>query len=56
MMLFKMLGMERCWEEVQDTLSKPRQLFVKLCRVLAEKVEEYFTGTKLLGWLSTAHL
>ena len=45
-MLFKMLGIERTWDTLQDTLQdtlpRPRQLFVTQSRVLAEKVEEYY--------------
>lgn len=41
-MLFKMLGIERSWEDFRETLPKPRQMFVTQSRVLAEKVEEYF--------------
>ena len=45
-MLFKMLGMERAWENVSNTvdggISRPRQVFVTQSRVLAEKVEEYY--------------
>ncbi|KAI0327262.1 hypothetical protein GY45DRAFT_1428013 [Cubamyces sp. BRFM 1775] len=52
-MLFKMLGIERSWESHRDTMAKPRQLFVTQSRVLAEKVEEYFT--KLLDSLATAN-
>ncbi|KAI0757677.1 hypothetical protein C8Q80DRAFT_1265551 [Daedaleopsis nitida] len=51
-MLFKMLGIERAWEDYHDTMPKPRQLFVTQSRVLAEKVEEYFA--KLLDSLATA--
>ncbi|EGN93944.1 hypothetical protein SERLA73DRAFT_78326 [Serpula lacrymans var. lacrymans S7.3] len=42
-MLFKMLGMERLWELHADTMAKPRQVFVTRSRVLAGKVNEYFT-------------
>lgn len=52
-MLFKMLGIERSWESYRETMPKPRQLFVTQSRVLAEKVEEYFT--KLLESLATAN-
>ena len=51
-MLFKMLGIERAFQAQQHSISKPRQLFVTQSRVLAGKVEEYFT--KLLESLSTA--
>ncbi|RPD59349.1 hypothetical protein L226DRAFT_576154 [Lentinus tigrinus ALCF2SS1-7] len=43
-MLFKMLGIERSWEDFRDNLPKPRQMFVTQSRVLAEKVEEYFAN------------
>ena len=52
-MMFKMLGIERSWESHRETMAKPRQLFVTQSRVLAEKVEEYFT--KLLDSLATAN-
>ena len=46
-MLFKMLGIERSWEKVQEefagTIPRPRQMFVTQSRVLAERVEEYYT-------------
>lgn len=42
-MLFKMLGIERSWEDFKDTLPKPRQMFITQSRVLAEKVQEYFS-------------
>jgi len=51
-MLFKMLGLERAWEFRRESMPKPRQIFVTQSRVLAGKVEEYFT--KLLESLSTA--
>ncbi|KII86508.1 hypothetical protein PLICRDRAFT_44106 [Plicaturopsis crispa FD-325 SS-3] len=51
-MLFKMLGIERAWELHADDVPKPRQVFVTQSRVLAEKVEEYFS--KLLQSLATA--
>jgi hypothetical protein len=51
-MLFKMLGIERAWNLCRDTMLKPRQIFVTQSRVLAGKVEEYFT--KLLESLATA--
>jgi hypothetical protein len=50
-MLFKMLGIQRAYEQCKDTMQKPRQIFVTQSRVLALKVEEYFT--KLLESLST---
>ena len=44
-MLFKMLGHERSWEKFANIgdLPKPRQVFVTQSRVLAGKVEEYFS-------------
>lgn len=46
-MLFKMLGIERTYDSMRETMlesfPKPRQIFVTQSRVLAEKVEEYFT-------------
>jgi len=50
-MLFKMLGIQRAYEQCKDSMPKPRQIFVTKSRVLAAKVEEYFT--KLLESLST---
>lgn len=45
-MLFKMLGIERAYEnlrhEYDGELNRPRQLFVTQSRVLAEKVQEYY--------------
>lgn len=45
-MLFKMLGIERAWdvirEDLDDSVFRPRQIFVTQSRVLAEKVEEYY--------------
>ena len=41
-MLFKILGIERSWTTHQDTLMKPRQVFVTQSRVLADKVQEYY--------------
>ena len=51
-MLFKMLGIERAWDLRRCTMQKPRQIFVTQSRVLAGKVEEYFT--KLMESLATA--
>ena len=51
-MLFKMLGIERAYVLRKDSMPKPRQIFVTQSRVLAGKVEEYFS--KLLDSLSTA--
>ncbi|KZT68439.1 hypothetical protein DAEQUDRAFT_671296 [Daedalea quercina L-15889] len=42
-MLFKILGIERSWQACEGALVKPRQLFVTQSRVLAEKVQEFFT-------------
>ncbi|PCH33046.1 hypothetical protein WOLCODRAFT_62498 [Wolfiporia cocos MD-104 SS10] len=52
-MLFKMLGIERSWQMYQDTMPKPRQMFVTQSRVLAEKVQEFFV--KLYESLSAAN-
>ncbi len=45
-MLFKMLGIERSWNLMNDSteekIPRPRQVFVTQSRVLAEKVEEYY--------------
>ena len=46
-MLFKMLGVERAWKQLADTQEKPRQIFVTQSRVLASKVEEYFSKLAL---------
>jgi len=51
-MLFKMLGVERTWQQYPEMGQKPRQVFVTQSRVLATKVEEYFT--QLMGSLETA--
>ncbi len=51
-MLFKMLGIERAYTLRKDSMRKPRQIFVTQSRVLAGKVEEYFS--KLLDSLATA--
>ncbi|RXW16510.1 hypothetical protein EST38_g9345 [Candolleomyces aberdarensis] len=40
-MLFKMLGIERAY--TQQSVAKPRQIFVTQSRVLATRVEEYFS-------------
>lgn len=55
-MLFKMLGIQRAYEIQQnkhsnDAHHKPRQIFVTQSRVLASKVEEYFS--RLLFSLSS---
>lgn len=43
-MLFKILGIERAWDDhsVHSNIPRPRQVFVTQSRVLAEKVEEYY--------------
>ena len=51
-MLFKMLGIERAYVMHKDSMPKPRQIFVTQSRVLAGKVEEYFS--RLLDSLATA--
>ena len=51
-MLFKMLGIERAWKQFPDMWDKPRQIFVTQSRVLATKVEEYFS--KLMLSLETS--
>ena len=54
-MLFKMLGIQRTWENYQEAMgTKPRQLFVTKSRVLADKVEEHFS--KLQQSLAAGHL
>ena len=50
-MLYKMLRIERAWASSVD-FAKPRQLFVTQSRVLAGKVEDYFS--KLMDSLATA--
>lgn len=42
-MLFKILGIERSWNAQKDASAKPRQIFVTQSRVLADKVQEYYT-------------
>ncbi|KAG1800254.1 P-loop containing nucleoside triphosphate hydrolase protein [Suillus plorans] len=51
-MLFKILDIQRAWEMSDVDMPKPRQIFVTKSRVLATKVEEYFT--KLLESLALA--
>ena len=46
-MLFKMVGIERTWKQFPDMWDKPRQIFVTQSRVLATKVEEYFSKLML---------
>ena len=45
-MLFKMLGIERAYDDLRaeygSELSRPRQLFVTQSRILAEKVQEFY--------------
>ena len=41
-MLFKMLSIQRTWQQHPDIGPKPRQVFITQSRVLATKVEEYF--------------
>ncbi|KAG1841504.1 hypothetical protein F4604DRAFT_1598121 [Suillus subluteus] len=51
-MLFKILGIQRAWELSATDMPKPRQIFVTKSRILATKVEEYFT--RLLESLAMA--
>jgi len=51
-MLFKMLGIQRIWQQYPDMGPRPRQLFITQSRVLATKVEEYFV--KLMSSLETS--
>ncbi|KAG1718561.1 hypothetical protein EDB19DRAFT_1837892 [Suillus lakei] len=51
-MLFKILGIQRAWESSAIDMPKPRQIFVTKSKMLATKVEEYFT--KLLESLAMA--
>jgi len=46
-MLFKMLGIEYAWKQFPEMWEKPRQVFVTQSRVLATKVEEYFSKLML---------
>ena len=46
-MLFKMVSIERTWKQFPDMRDKPRQIFVTQSRVLATKVEEYFSELML---------
>lgn len=41
-MLFKMLSIQRTWQQYPDIGPKPRQVFVTQSQVLADKVKEYF--------------
>ncbi|KAF9818488.1 hypothetical protein IEO21_02726 [Rhodonia placenta] len=40
--LFKILGIERAWHALRETIPRPRQVFVTKSRVLATKVQESF--------------
>ena len=51
-MLFKMLSIQRTWQQYPDLGPKPRQVFVTQSRVLATKVKEYFG--KLMSSLEAA--
>ena len=51
-MLFKMLSIQRTWQQYPDIGPKPRQVFVTQSRVLATKVEEYFA--KLMSSLEAS--
>ena len=42
-MLFKMLAIHRTWQKYSKMEPKPRQVFITQSRVLATKVDEYFT-------------
>ena len=46
-MLFKMLGIEHAWKQFPDMWDKPRQIFVTQSRILATKVQEYFSKLML---------
>lgn len=52
-MLFKIFGIQKAWEEYRDVLPKPRQVFVTQSRMLAEKVEEYYSN---MSTTSAAHM
>ncbi|KAK0444957.1 uncharacterized protein EV420DRAFT_1721599 [Desarmillaria tabescens] len=51
-MLFKMLLIERTFQLMESDLPRPRQVFVTKSRMLAKKVQEYFS--KLAGSLAMA--
>ena len=51
-MLFKMLAIQRTWQQYPDMGPKPRQVFVTQSPVLASKVEAYFA--KLMSSLEAA--
>jgi hypothetical protein len=42
-MIFKMLDVQRTWQQYSGTDPKPRQVFVTQSPILAMKVGEYFT-------------
>lgn len=46
-MLFKMLSIQRTWEQHPNMGPKPRQVFITQSQVLATKVEEYFANLML---------
>ena len=46
-MLFKMLAIQRTWQQYSDMGPKPRQVFITQSRVLATKVEAYFAKLML---------
>ena len=46
-MLFKMLAIQRIWQQYHDMGPRPRQLFITQSRVLAAKVQEYFAKLML---------
>ena len=52
MMLFKMLAIQRTWQQYSHMGPKPRQIFITQSWVLAAKVEEYFV--KLMSSLKAA--
>jgi len=51
-MLFKMLAVQRTWQQHPDVGPKPRQVFVTKSRFLVTKAEEYFK--KLMSSLDNA--
>jgi len=51
-MLFKMLAIQRTWQQYPHIGPKPRQVFITQSRVLATKVKEYFD--KLMSSLEAA--
>ena len=46
-MLFKLVGIERASKQFPEMWDKPRQIFVTQSRVLATKVEEYYSKLML---------